>query len=406
MSSKYIFIGGIWTKDEEAEIIKKSLGNAQIAANVFQTNIINGIELYINGPVTILSSKFLGSFPKLYKEMFIHSKKFNHTNIPGHTDFDIGFLNLPCIKHYSRFIHLKKYIRSILNSCSNEKVYVIGYSMSYAIVESLLYAKKVNKNVTSCLIVPDLPEYMGLGSKRDFMFQILKKVNIKKMYSQIKKIDSFVVLTKYMYSALQVNRPYTVVEGIASAEKDRNIIFKKTEKKQIVYTGTLNIKYGVCELVDAFCRINDDELELVICGKGEGEAYIRNKMSEDYRIKYLGIVDNQMVQKIQSQAYLLVNPRNNNEEYTKFSFPSKTMEYMASGRPVLMYKLAGIPNEYDEYLLYVKNNDLEQSMRDAVYMDEQKLELLGIKGKKFVLENKNEKSQASKIVNMLRNITA
>lgn len=405
MSSKYIFIGGIWIKNEEQEIIRKSLGNAQIAANVFQTNIIDGIEQCINEPVTILSSKFLGSFPKLYKEMIIHSKKFNHTDIPEHTDFDVGFLNLPYIKHYSRFIHLKKYIRNILNSCSDEKVYVIGYSMSYAIVESLLYAKKINKKINTCLIVPDLPEYMSLGRKRNPMFRFLKEINMKKMYSQIKEIDSFVVLTKYMYSALKVNRPYTVVEGIASAEVTESFP-KADEKKKLVYTGTLNIKYGILELVNAFCRIQDDELELVICGKGEGEAYIKNKMLKDHRIKYLGMVDNQTAQKIQSQAYLLINPRNNNEEFTKFSFPSKTMEYMASGRPILMYKLAGIPDEYDEYLLYVKDNDLEQSIRDVISMKEQDLEFIGRKGKQFVLDNKNEKEQAMKIVQLLRDITA
>ena len=44
-----------------------------------------------------------------------------------------------------------------------------------------------------------------------------------------------------------------------------------------------------------------------------------------------------------AQSLWPVNPRQNNEEFTKYSFPSKTMEYLASGVPVVAYKLDGIP---------------------------------------------------------------
>ena len=55
------------------------------------------------------------------------------------------------------------------------------------------------------------------------------------------------------------------------------------------------------------------------------------KLQKDKRIIYWGVVEQKHVFEMQQQATLLVNPRKGHEEYTKYSFPSKTMEYMASG---------------------------------------------------------------------------
>mgnify|MGYP003303651866 CR=1 FL=1 len=44
---------------------------------------------------------------------------------------------------------------------------------------------------------------------------------------------------------------------------------------------------------------------------------------------FTGKIDRSQVLALQRSATVLVNPRRNNEEYTKYSFPSKTMEYLA-----------------------------------------------------------------------------
>ena len=55
------------------------------------------------------------------------------------------------------------------------------------------------------------------------------------------------------------------------------------------------------------------------------------------------------------KATLLVNPRPTTEEFTIYSFPSKNMEYMASGTPLLTTKLPGMPEEYHQYVLAILN---------------------------------------------------
>lgn len=400
MNARIFFLGGVWQKQDEQRIINESIGNVQIAANVFQTNLIEGLDANLSAPVTIINELFIGSFPKRYKKAVIRSYDWNHTDDPGHIDYNIGFLNFPLIKHYSRYHKLKKAIRDVCKISNEDTLYFIGYSMTYSVVEGLRYAKKIDARVKTCLVVPDLPEYMNLGKKKNFAFNIIKSCISKKLYRDIKNIDSFVTLTEYIYEALHVDKPFTVVEGIVSKPLEVPNLENNTTTKDFVYTGTLAQKYGVVDLVDAFTKVEGNDLRLIICGAGDGKEHILEVAKKDSRIQYLGTVSNERAKELQRRAYVLVNPRSNKEEYTKYSFPSKTMEYLATGRPVLMHKLKGIPDEYDKYIFYF-GEDMAKSLQQIAQADPQMLADMGEKGKQFVLLNKNMKKQAEKIIHLI-----
>ena len=102
-----------------------------------------------------------------------------------------------------------------------------------------------------------------------------------------------------------------------------------------------------------------------------------------------------------------MNPRQNDtySNYTKYSFPSKIMEYMTSGVPVLTYKLEGIPDEYDEYLYYVRGDtedDLKNAIEDICNKNKQELLEFGNRAREWVLKEKNCVVQCAKIINMLK----
>ena len=403
MSARVFFLGGIWEKKDEQRIIEESRGSVQFAANVLQTNLLEGLDANLSVPVTILNEIFIGAFPKNYKKVAIHSSQWNHSNDEFHTDYNIGFLNLPLIKHYNRYHQLKKIIKKVCKLSKEDTLFFIGYSMTYSVVEGLRFAKKLDHRVKTCLIVPDLPEYMNLGKKKNWAFKLLKSSMSKRLYRDIKDIDSFVTLTKYIYTALHVAKPYTVVEGVATPPEETGVNEEKAENKTFVYTGTLAQKYGVVDLVDAFSKVEGKDLRLIICGAGDGLDHILEVAKKDQRIQFLGTVSNEEARKLQKRAFVLVNPRSNKEEYTKFSFPSKTMEYMATGRPVLMYKLNGIPDEYDDYIYYI-GDDMTASIQQIASEDPEKLATRGEKGKQFVLGCKNQNRQAEKILDLLQTL--
>ncbi|MBO7310309.1 MAG: hypothetical protein J6U86_02815, partial [Clostridia bacterium] len=107
----------------------------------------------------------------------------------------------------------------------------------------------------------------------------------------------------------------------------------------------------------------------------------------------------------QAKATVLVNPRQNNEEFTKYSFPSKNLEYLSSGKPLVAYKLDGIPDEYDDVIIYVEDNSiraLADKLTEVCEYDKQKMSEHCKRAYEFVMTQKNEVKQTERILNMLR----
>ena len=158
-----------------------------------------------------------------------------------------------------------------------------------------------------------------------------------------------------MYKPLNIGeRPWVRIEGIFNANKNNDFL-EKENFKTILYSGTLAKRYGVLNLLDAFSLIKNKEYRLWICGDGDGSGEINERAKNDSRIINFGQIPREEVLKRQQRATVLVNPRTSEGEFTKYSFPSKIMEYLASGTPCIMHRLAGIPKEYFDYCFISEN---------------------------------------------------
>src|SRR5690606_27241774 len=131
------------------------------------------------------------------------------------------------------------------------------------------------------------------------------------------------------------HKPYIVIEGLANSKAEELLSVKSTlvKKKSIMYAGALYEKFGLDILINSFMNLENDNIELWLFGSGDMEEKIRKYTTIDQRIKFFGRVDRTEILEYEKEATLLVNPRPSKEEFTKYSFPSKTIEYMASGTP-------------------------------------------------------------------------
>ena len=182
--------------------------------------------------------------------------------------------------------------------------------------------------------------------------------------------------------------------------------FKDSKKKIIYYAGTLNSEYGIETLTDAFMQIQGDEYELWICGDGDARETVEKAALADKRIRYYGFVDKEKADELRDLSDVLVNPRTNEGAYTKYSFPSKTIEYMLAAKPIIMYKLDGIPIEYDCFLNYVSGVqpiDLAKKIVDVCVADSKEAEERAHDGRKWILKNKNPKAQMAKLLRLFEN---
>lgn len=166
----------------------------------------------------------------------------------------------------------------------------------------------------------------------------------------------------------------------------------------------LSRKHKTDMLINAFMKISGD-YELWIFGSGDIEDYIKECAKKDSRISFFGRISREEVLRYEKQASLLVNVRDSSEQYTKYSFPSKTMEYMSSGTPLLTTKLPGIPDEYFDYV-YTPCDETEEgiakAMGDILSKPDEELRKKGEKAKAFVNDSKNYIVQARKVYELIR----
>lgn len=71
----------------------------------------------------------------------------------------------------------------------------------------------------------------------------------------------------------------------------------------------------------------------------------------------MGVVEQKHV--LKCNKLLLVNPVKGHEEYTNIHFHQKQWSIWLRGTPTIMYKLPGLPIEYEEYLVLLPDNSQE-----------------------------------------------
>lgn len=354
-----LMLCGVFAKENEQEVMQQAKAVVEFSANLFQQKLIAGFQS-TDCELSVLSAPFIGSFPNVSR--IVHFRGFSE---PQNKYTYVSFNNIWGIRNISRAASLKKAIRSFARKNSSEKM-ILVYCAHTPFLEAAVYAKKLDPRIHICLYAPDLPQYMNLNTNRTLIYDIAKKWDVAKISRLLRHFNSFVLLTEQMKELLPVgSKPCRVIEGIITQEdlaKSRAHAAgkrKETDTVNVVYTGKLNERFGVKNLVDAFCMISDPAYRLTLCGRGDCEAYINEKSRQDPRIQYLGQVSADEAREWMYKADVLVNPRQNNEEYTKYSFPSKTVEYLLSGNAVVAYKLDGMPDVYRDFITIVEDDRVE-----------------------------------------------
>ncbi len=386
-------------RELDEEYRARSRNNMQDAANALQWHLYEGLCQNLACEVRLINAMPVGSFPQYYTAPFIKKEKF------GGCGTNVGFCNVKLIRNGSKRNSIMHALKEWCAEDDEPKTLIV-YSLSHAFVEAVSWVKKKHPDLTVCAIVADLPNMSSLSSKTNVFRRGFSAWSSSKSYNLLPSIDCFVLLTDHMATYMHLTQPYMVMEGIApnASEREESPAPGHEDRAVIMYSGTLHKKFGILHLVEAFRLISDDRYQLVICGAGDSEAEIKQAAKEDPRIIFMGQLHRDEVLKLQKKATVLVNPRLNNEDFTKYSFPSKTMEYLASGVPVVAYKLDGIPDEYDPYIIYPAD-DSAQTLADTMqYVADMRAEAwsaCGCRAKRFVMDEKNKTVQTKRIVDFL-----
>lgn len=392
----------MYPEDELEEVSKNAKDKLQNQINNYQRAFIEGIRsnLLAGEQLSIINSLPVGIFPLQYKKLILRSGFHDHKTI-----LELGTLNLPFFKQKIRKLCTVHAIRRWAEA-SPENRTVLLYTQYLPYVEAVLKIKKEFPDLKAAVIVTDLPNEFGLPTGRHGFLKKIEYYLGKKSMDLCRQLDGFVLLTKPMTEALRIeNKPYEVIEGLIQKQSTSSLEKSEETQPAVLYAGTLEPDLGITALLDAFRHM--PEYQLWICGQGSMTPIVEQASKKCANIHFYGFVAQKEALALQAKASALINPRSPDGLFTRYSFPSKTLEYLRSGKPVLCYKLDGIPDEYDHYLCYIQKNDaagIEKAVRELMQLSDKERKQIGECGQHFVLNEKNPAAQCVKLLHLLRRL--
>ena len=392
----------------ESYIIPESLldklqSNSKVTLDFAAHNLCKAIYSGIRDNETrvrLVNVPNIGSFPSYYKSMFVPGARLEDGS-------SLPFCNLVYLKRNDIRRRLLKAIdQEIKRIPEAEEVTLLLYN--YRCLPFLKRLKQKYHRLKIIMVVTDLPWNTNMAPSiltRVGQFFVGSNNDLKQEYLQY--VDGYVLLAPGMKDAIRIGeKPWMHMEGIYESESVVKDI-KREQNKVVLYTGNLSRKYGIINLLDAFDKIKDDSYQLWLRGGGDTTDEIQKRSLNDKRIKLLPPLSREELLKLQKSATVLINPVSPSESFTRHFFPSKTLEYLASETPVLMYHLSSMPKEYDDYLFYFEDDSVDgikNKIVEVCSMDSNLLRQRGKAAASFILENKTPKPQAKRIIDFINSV--
>jgi glycosyltransferase involved in cell wall biosynthesis len=379
MNNWLLFIGGVF--NESCMLKSKAISPA---ANRWEKGFIKAIKKR-KYPVIILSHLPESIWPR------------GHIRPGDSTVFDsdfsshlVQYWNVP----FLRTISLKRnYIKVLKKVCNyyGKPLAVLSYNPVPHAVTTSLYAKK-HYNIPWVDICAD--HYNpGDDWSRYSLSNNMAKGHVFLSYRAYK------------------NAPFPIkihLDGAINTLKfnlSRNIKNKFSKNKIILYTGMLNKWGGLDFLLSAFKKIEDKDIKLWICGHGTSPELDLN-LANDTRISFFGLVSEKKLKKIYQKASIFINPRRSDVDGNMMNFPSKVLEYLSYGKPIVSTWTDGLSPDYRSVLKIINeetSDSLANSIQEVLSWSDAKVYQNSIKIKNFLLDKKTWDVQAQRLDYWLKN---
>lgn len=379
----HILYIGYYTDDRVFyEILSRKINNMSIARQNFETNLLRSMIKLRGDEIDFLTYAPTDGIYQVPLHSVLCGQTIRHIPINKKSAVSLNGAR----RQFQRFLF------ESIGEENLQGLRVVMYDINPVFMSVLLRLRK-KYGITITTICAELPQFRrgrGLQSK-------IKKT-ILNLYAR--KFDRYVLFAEPMAEELRCqNKPHIVVEGIAPE------LFGTPDgsKKNIVmYAGGLAKDNNIRLLVEACARIDEIE-ELRICGVGPEQDWLEEQAQRYPWLKYYGMRDNDEVRRLECESKVLVNLRSPGAVLTNYSFPSKILEYMASGTAAISTRLGGIPSQYFDYLIPTEAQEdaLTYALRRVFSMESSEYIARVRAGQSFIQNEKNADIQAKKILDLV-----
>jgi len=322
----------------------------------------------------------------IYEELLVAelSKKFNSLQIvsankaacvpdveSNKTIRKLKAYRRPIVDEIVRFFDFMCYgIRWCLQKRNGERV-IILLSAAMEINQAALWLKRLFRVKIINLIIDT-----ALGNiLTDSVWDKYTRACFQRAEKLYKKMTASMALNERVFPYLQLEDKPCHITKIGHRENCANWVYTPARrgKKILVYTGSLIYYDGTRELLEAASCLDPGRYELHIYGRGPEEALVQQYQSKYPNIKLMGYLPNKEMKEVMMSADLLINPRIDNEKTDIFGFPSKIVEYLLSGTPVLTTRFAAMPEAYAGFVHLIERQSsagIAQAIEDVFRLPE------------------------------------
>ena len=324
----------------------------------FHNKIIRSLAMYCK--IDVFSIRPYSRTKCHINRLFYERKEFG--NITYH------YLGIPRIKYFRGF-SLSKQVKKLMPSIQNGKTVLITDTINPLCIQLANFIKK-NYGVPIIGICTDSP---------------LNITNTNHLYSSFilnntKNLDGYMCLTSGLNTLFNKdNKPSVIFEGVV----ERNQKSLEVKGKYFFFGGALLERYGIYQLIDAFKRIKNKDVSLIVCGHHQDEK-LELAIEGDNKIKYLGTIPVKDVLALENNAIANINPRPYDDKLDKYSIPSKTIEYLSSGALTISVRNSELQKRFSDCAIWINSNDTEDlkaAMEKALSMSESERKKVAEKAK-------------------------
>ena len=228
--------------------------------------------------------------------------------------------------------------------------WIIADTNAFGLNHIALSVKKKFK-LKSIAIVTDNP----------YLLTQMKKSRAKSMIRMGRKHDGFFTLTPALNDLFNPKKkPSLTIAGLA----EKRDSFSKYARPYFFFSGALYSRYGIDALLKAFFEIKAD-IDLLIAGHGDDEALIQELANKNKKLKFLGTLSQEELYKYQAGAFANINPRPFDEDMDAYALPSKMIEYLGSGSPIISTLNQSLFNLFGD-LIYWAGSGSELELKVAM----------------------------------------
>ena len=237
-------------------------------------------------------------------------------------------------------------------------------------------------------------------------FSLPWRLNYWMQRKLIPHFDGHVVAADAIADDFLANRQYVRVEGgiaeqrVSSTRDPINPERPPNHSFRVAFAGRIDETNGIPALLQAFSLLEGDHYRLCVAGAGPLEQQVRDAASKDSRVEYMGLIALDQVFALYSSSDVLINMRITGHRNTRYFFPSKMIEYLASGTPVISTCTGHIEKEFGEFV-YLLRDETPQGLASLIEKvagtEPEARQQLGRTARKFMLRHKTWDAQTQKV---------